>query len=99
LSLYNPTGARTKLNGNLDIGSNTLYIGCGYAGLGFNLKVTNNYVKTILNDKFNLVYEKNSSYQLYRSDYSTPEFMDFTNQKGRFYRFTVDVFSEKLLKR
>lgn len=64
-----------------------------------NLKVTNNYVKTILNDKFNLVYEKNSSYQLYRSDYSTPEFLDFTNQKGRFYRFTVAVFNEKLLKR
>ncbi len=64
-----------------------------------NLKVTNNYVKTILNDKFNLVYEKNSSYQLYRSDYSTPEFLDFTNQKGRYYRFTVDVFNEKLLKR
>jgi len=59
-----------------------------------NLKVTNNYVKTILNDKFNLVYEKNSSYQLYRSDYSTPEFLDFTNQKGRYYRFTKDVFEK-----
>ena len=64
-----------------------------------NLKVTNNYVKTILNDKFNLAYEKNSSYQLYRSDYSTPDFLNFTNQKGRFYRFTVEVFNEKLLKR
>lgn len=64
-----------------------------------NVKVNNNYVKTILNDKFNLVYEKNSSYQLYRSDHSNPEFLDFTNQKGRFYRFTKDVFDEKLLKR
>lgn len=60
-----------------------------------NLKVTNTYVKTTLKDKFNLIYEKNSSYQLYRSDYSTSDFLSYTNEKGRFYRFNKELFVEK----
>lgn len=54
------------------------------------------YITKILKDKYSLVSE-NSSYKFYRSELRTDgnhEFNGFTNEKGRFYRFTRESFGK-----
>lgn len=59
-----------------------------------NVRVSNQHLSSILKDKFNLV-PINSSYQLFRSDFSSVGATNSINAKGRFFKFRKARFTNK----
>lgn len=60
------------------------------------VNVSSNYISKVLKNKYNLHPEKNSSYKWYRSNIytnGTNLSTGFTNEKGRYYRFKIDLLN------
>ena len=60
--------------------------------------VSSSYIATILKGRYNLEVEKNSSYKWHRSEIfnaDIPVVTGFTNEKGRYYVFRKELFSEQ----
>ena len=56
---------------------------------------SSNYISKTLNTKYNMFYEKNSSYEWYRSeifDEKSPNLSGFTSEKGRYFKFEREKF-------
>lgn len=59
------------------------------------LNTSSNYISKTLNTRYNMFYEKNSSYEWYRSaifDEKSPNLSGFTNEKGRYFKFEREKF-------